>query len=1643
MVLKLSRVVTVVAGSATFFVASTGWSAGPIGTVQFAAGDVKIRNAAGQLRPATKGATLEEGDTVLTAASASAQLKMSDGGILAVRPETELKIDTYRFAGKEDGTERAAMALAKGGFRTITGAIGRTNKSNYTVSTPSATIGIRGTDHEPVVLLPVPGGPPAGTYDKVNVGQAVIRTPVGEVNIRQNQVGFAAPGQAPTLLPRVPEFFKATPPVRQVQAAPKEAEQKPQAAAPAQSGQQQAAAGPAPADKPAEVAPPAAAAAGGAPPPGDAPPLSSAQGAGGSGPQSAGGPAPQSGPAGASPPPPTGDMRVVAVVDSRPPTASFGAVSPTTTLVAPPPIAPVVTNATTAVAPAPVVQQVTGTAADSSGVSLNLTQQTATTSSGTTAPIGSSTVVRTATALSTVSANLATIVLEQVSVSGGVQAVAAQSSSAQSSTAYTVDQNGGLLDAGTATVVRSTYGTSTRSTVAPKLLFRNGTVADVYTEGSGLAATGRQAGGTLEFSDGTTTTVDTLLSSAYWLYGIVPSSSTLPGGVGAITDVQKLVGTSTYSLAGSARPTDTVGNIGTLTTAAVTADFNSQTVNVSLGLRFSSGDSAARSTRDFELATTATRVPIVLAGFSAAAESSSAPRIVCSGTGCAPTSYQGSITGLFIASSAAATSTGSRLGLAYSFNPIPTATGPYGDLIQGTAVLSAATTPPVTGVTTSFATNANVRHEVFYGLAEIANATSYAVGQARDTISLTVPTAQTLTGPRANTNYLFDASNRLVRVFDTPYALYRSGVNIAATGTTYSTATPIANAELSFGGGGATAADVYDGSTLGIRFGRWQGGLVTVRDLATGSRYLEDLGTRSLQWIVNTPAVSLPVTGSFHYALAAATAPTDLYGNVGTLDRARLTVDFARNTVSAGVSITMPSGSLGSFGTQTLGAYFASAPITSGGFSVSSSATDNATGSDYLHLSCTGAGCAPGQTYGGRLRGAFTTGTGSANTAEGAYMRYGFTTNYADAALAASYSRVYGDVIEGYLAFSKGSAFGPGSLDVIGTTSAVVGATTVQPPGEATSVFAYGYYDYGQGGFVTKADNYSSRAGDYAVDANARFVNASNTFDGQDSLAVSGASTSTGARQTVTTAQGAFDLAYGIHSFALASGKENGVVFSGRNVDFLAWVRGPALYPFYLPAVVGNPVGAVNNLVTYTNTGGQAVGFSGTTATVNSASLGVNFNAMTVNVALNATSNGDVYSAVANGLRLDNFGAFEARSGGPVRGNFATGSGSLLTKNGNAAGVTGTLQGALMGPGGQAAGLVFDFLGMSSRATGAVVFGNPTYNNGSTTAVFDPGYLSDYRVTLAAAGYTNLGILTRTGGALLDERNLYRVELGFVGADRAQFVDSSTVSPVNPAGALVKIDAVYPFGYGCSSNTCTGSGELNARYAITDATGAGPLPANVSGLAAPTARVLEAGYDATTGIRWGRWGGGIMNVGDRASNSGAGAVPTFNGVGTSNQVDLTANNFHYVVTAPQSGPTVLPITGTASYTFVGGTSPTSFTTGQTSAVVGTLNSATLSANFTAKTVDVGVNLTMPGNTTWAASAANVPILKDTVFSAEKSLGGGGTLNVLKGGSATNTAGRIIGTFTGTSGQGAAIAYSLNQGGMNGTTVSGVAAFKKP
>src|SRR5690349_13715709 len=120
--------------------------AADVGRVLLAAGDtIAVRGT--QPIKLTFGSAVQDKDVLQTGAGSSLQVRFVDESIVSMKESTELRIDEFQFSGKEDGSERAFFRLLKGGLRTITGLIGRSNHKSYQLSTTTASIGIRGTDY--------------------------------------------------------------------------------------------------------------------------------------------------------------------------------------------------------------------------------------------------------------------------------------------------------------------------------------------------------------------------------------------------------------------------------------------------------------------------------------------------------------------------------------------------------------------------------------------------------------------------------------------------------------------------------------------------------------------------------------------------------------------------------------------------------------------------------------------------------------------------------------------------------------------------------------------------------------------------------------------------------------------------------------------------------------------------------------------------------------------------------------------------------------------------------------------------------------------------------------------------------------------------------------------------------------------------------------------------------------------------------------------------------------------------------------------------------------------------------------------------------------------------------------------------------
>ncbi len=194
--------------------------------------------------------------------------------------------------------------------------------------------------------------------------------------------------------------------------------------------------------------------------------------------------------------------------------------------------------------------------------------------------------------------------------------------------------------------------------------------------------------------------------------------------------------------------------------------------------------------------------------------------------------------------------------------------------------------------------------------------------------------------------------------------------------------------------------------------------------------------------------------------------------------------------------------------------------------------------------------------------------------------------------------------------------------------------------------------------------------------------------------------------------------------------------------------------------------------------------------------------------------------------------------------------------------------------------------------------------------------------------------------------------------------------------------------------------------------------------ASNTSTLTDHGTDPVSGISWGRWAGGTINATDRQT-------------GVLTPVTLTGS-LHWIAEPVATAATTLPTTGTYTYTHVGGTFPT-----DNLGNVGTSPAtATLSANFTAQTVNLGVSASTVAGTTLSATGANVPIIQKTVFYASSQEPAASTSHLAvtcTGTCGATLGGTVIGKFTGAAAIGAAMTYGLQNGS---STISGVAAFHR-
>ena len=1538
------------------------------GHVQFVSGNVEVTNPAGQSRQAQKGDAINEGDTLTSAQKSSAQIKMQDGGFVAVRPDTTLKFDRFVFAGKEDGSEKSFFSLFKGGFRAVTGLIGRINKQNYKVTTPAATIGIRGTDHE--TFLIAPGSPlaqiaPTGAYNKVNVGETTLTTDKGTINVMPNQMGFAAGmNQVPQIQPvNTKVFTVAEAPAPQAKAEKKEEkkeetteakqeqtaksdkeEQKEDkkesgkeggqdskqadkgdgdAKGDTQETKQEAAATE---SKQASTEQAASTSSGQA---SDTAPTAGGGAAGGTA-QETTTTAPAPVPAIITAPQEPAPIRVSAVVDAVPPSAGLIQAPVSPVMAAPAVVTPVI-------APPPTTQVVPTTAVATGGTTVNITTGTATTTGGQVIPVTQSlaaTQAQTAadaallaataaqTAASTVAADNTTLTgIAQVSTAPATTAIGtATTNTGTASTVVTAAM--ALAPADTATATANATSAQTTATVA---------IAQADAAQTALAANGT-------FADSTAGSANTAVQTAA---GMVTAQNTAVQTAAGMVAAQN----TALATAQSAAATALTGASTNLTTAnanLTTANTQNTAITTAQAAIPAQVTAAQTAAANAQIAATAAQTAATLAAslqaagdlvgaqaqlliaqqeqvfaeqqlvLAQAAQITAASQLVAAQTAAAAASTavtaaeQKAIVAATDAATASTQATAAQTAASNAaaalaqtdptvVSPTPSAANAVqvqASVIAANAPVAAYNNPNILNLPGA-AHNLMAGHPVTGGLLEVWD-TNYGV---------------------LNTQYVLDGNKNLVEMRSAGYSTYDQTLLVQG----------ILNANIKFAGG--VAQDTYVAPDSSIYMGRWQGGGITVTDMAATAPvapFTTNLGASSAHWVIGqmvpeTLSVSLvqSLAGTANYTLSAFTKPTDSYGNVGTVTNATLSANFTAQTVASTATFTFSTTDLVNISAknQVFAINQPAMPIINSGFNDSWPAMTTT-------VSCSGADCGAG-TWSAWLYGDF-----AGATASSAYVDYALFNRANPVAAAGS---VHTDMVQSIIAFNTATA------------PTVAPPITAQPYVQTDVSLELSINNsYGSGMIYHGGNSMTAAANVAATAATPSFSWGYGCIDcGNYTVTLPGATGAVNGNATsfVTTGIqfGRWTNAPSISQTSTAIAFDSGQNNTGSGAA--SWAFAPEGYldtPTTLSTATG---GTTMGVFSYALNGAPAPkDQNGATGTLNSLSLTANFTNLTVTAALSVSLGATSWTANSTAMGI---GAFAGTNAGF--------SGGLNVTSSNASASTyGYLNGVFTAQ--NYAGAIVDYTIQEWSLAGGVMINNIS----GVAALTRNGVAGNATITNSS--------VPATGKSVVMEANAY-------GGWNLQTVDTAAAT----GGVLT----------GYSSSSGTGYTNITTIVCVT-CTG-------------------QAAADTTTGIQYGTW--------DKGSRSNSYTSP-FGG------------QFHWIQ-GPGLDPIYLPevLLGTTSYALDGGTAPTN-----QNGLTGTLSSASLAVNFTSQTVDIALGLTGVNGHSWTASSTGTPLgwtnYSKNGFWVDAGYMQGGSLAVTMDGVTTGT-GYISGQLTGSGLNGALFQYQLN------------------
>lgn len=217
-------------------------AAPPAAQVTLLTGQGTATAPGGTIRILAKGADVFARELISSGPSTYLNLKFRDGSFIMLRPNSRMQIEAFAYETPEipaaqpaaapaepaimprAQTQQAYFSLLKGGFRAVTGLIGKANKEEYRFNTPIATIGIRGTDYvvilcdiacnnDPVIASSLQAGQQAagGLVVGTITGGVFVSSSGGTTEVKENQYTMTLPDGTTTQLPYEPRLLRVDP----------------------------------------------------------------------------------------------------------------------------------------------------------------------------------------------------------------------------------------------------------------------------------------------------------------------------------------------------------------------------------------------------------------------------------------------------------------------------------------------------------------------------------------------------------------------------------------------------------------------------------------------------------------------------------------------------------------------------------------------------------------------------------------------------------------------------------------------------------------------------------------------------------------------------------------------------------------------------------------------------------------------------------------------------------------------------------------------------------------------------------------------------------------------------------------------------------------------------------------------------------------------------------------------------------------------------------------------------------------------------------------------------------------------------------------------------------------------------------------